>query len=89
MNEPVSKTDELAVTAGSECSAGLGVVGTALVNATREKRGAVIKGGDPDSWQPLPDLFQADESIWNFPCGQCLHREATADHCRGCRHWIA
>ena len=73
---------------GSGLNDGLGNLGLALVNATREKRGAVIRPG-LEEVQPLPDLFQADESYWNFPCGQCVHREASADHCRGCRHWIA
>ena len=88
MDEVSGNSGELPREAASELSGRLGDLGRALVNATREKRGAVIKPG-LEAFQPLPDLFQADESYWNFPCGQCIHRDASADHCRGCRHWIA
>lgn len=43
----------------------------------------VDDGFDPD----LPDLFQADEGLYHFPCNACLHVEDDPSFCCGCRHW--
>ena len=35
-----------------------------------------------------PDLFQAEEVHWSFPCGMCVNRHRKEDDfCLGCRHF--
>ena len=53
----------------------------------REVRRGVNWWLEPDDGRR--DLFEADEGLYHFPCGECLHRKAGREHCEKCRHWIA
>jgi len=34
-----------------------------------------------------PDLFEPDERVYHMPCVACIHRGASREHCKGCRHY--